>query len=110
MPIQRGSLLLSAQQALVGNIGKSVLAVSISAVDDHIRMIAWLEADASEEQEEALDIALTEILADFPTEVLGDIQFVRGAVQPLKVEGFLIFLRMDVLTTRGESSGVNDSY
>jgi hypothetical protein len=60
------ALRLSAQRALLGAVGPGVLGVSVGLEGDRLAFDGFVAPDASEEEREALDMAASEMLADFP--------------------------------------------
>jgi hypothetical protein len=80
-------LLLSAQRALLGHVGNSVLAIAIQALESQIELIAYAENRITDDEKEALDMALTEVLADFPTVNAVELYIITDAQQPFHTEG-----------------------
>lgn len=65
----RGRVLLSVQRALLGHIGIAVRAITCRWTQDEIVVRAIFEGDASEDDIEAISVAETEVMADFPSRV-----------------------------------------
>jgi hypothetical protein len=72
-------LRLSAQRALLGAIGPNVVAVAVSYRGQQIVFQAWVDTNASPDQREDLDVAATEIIADFPPDWTLDVAITDGA-------------------------------
>ena len=66
MSIERADMLLSVQGALLGAIGPSLHAIAVQWTDTSVTLIALADNELDPDQQEALEVALTEILADFP--------------------------------------------
>ena len=66
MPEPNPPLRLSAQRALLGAIGPGVLGISVALEGGRLAFDGFVAADATEEEREALDLAASEMLADFP--------------------------------------------
>lgn len=66
MAIERPDMLLSVQRALLGAIGPSLRAIAVQWTQTSVTLIALADNDWEPEQHDALDVALTEIVADFP--------------------------------------------
>jgi hypothetical protein len=90
-------LLLSAQRALLGHVGNSVLAIAIQALESQIELTAYAENRITDDEKEALDMALTEVLADFPTVNAVELYIITDAQQPFHTEGHWVFIRLGVL-------------
>jgi hypothetical protein len=89
-------LYLSAQRALLGVIGPSVLGVAFYGAANLARMQVFAEDSLSEEEADDFVGAATEIMSDFP-QVPVDVSIVRGSAQPLEGwAGRWIFLRRGV--------------
>ena len=97
-PGDDAALLLSAQRALLGNVGPNVLAVYVAWSDDQLRFHAYVDEDATADEREALSVAATEMIADFPD--VADIdEMTFSAVDrsgPGCSGGHWAFLRLDV--------------
>jgi hypothetical protein len=92
--INRATLRLSVQGALLGVIGVQVLAVSIEVKLDQIEMKVFVEGTLSEDEREAFNVAATEIMGDFAPIILVDVIFFEKVSSPIEIgEGFLVFLR-----------------
>jgi hypothetical protein len=63
---QNVRLRLSAQRALLGAVGPSVRAVSVSYMDASIVFQAFVDPEATDLERDALDDAATDVIADFP--------------------------------------------
>ena len=64
--IPRVRLLLSAQRALLGAISHPVIAVAVRADDLELVMIVQIDGSLDDDEQEALEVAASEIIADFP--------------------------------------------
>ncbi|RYY87039.1 MAG: hypothetical protein EOO15_13015 [Chitinophagaceae bacterium] len=62
----RASLLLSAQRALLGAVTQHLRAVTIGYDEKGCTLRGYFDAGASDEEKELLDVAMTEMVADFP--------------------------------------------
>ncbi len=98
---KRVTLLMSAQRALLGAISCPVLAIYLDYSDERLLMTVFTEASFSEDYKEALDIALTEIYADYPHSATVDIHFIEDAISPFNAEGWLVFLRYGYTAATG---------
>ena len=96
MPIERARLLLSAQRALLGHIGDSILATSVTAGESSIELTAFTEAGITSDEKEALDNALAEIVADFPQVDSAELHIISEETQPFKSDGHWLFIRLGV--------------
>lgn len=95
-------LYLSAQRALLGVIGSSVLGVALDAAANPARMQVFAEEALSEEEADDFEDAATEIMSDFPHAPV-DVSIVRGPGQPLaNWAGRWIFLRRGVAVARAD--------
>jgi hypothetical protein len=72
-------LRLSAQRALLGVVGPSVRVVAVSYRGQTILFEALLDPNASDDEREALEVAATEIVADYPSGWRLDVQIGAGA-------------------------------
>lgn len=59
-------LLLSAQRALLGAVSPALRGVTVGARDKVVLFRCYLDGPIAEEDREALQVAGTEIIADFP--------------------------------------------
>jgi hypothetical protein len=93
--IDRGLLLLSAQRALLGAIGGNVIGIYVDPSDDSVEMVAFIEGPVTSQQREDLDVATTEISADFSFPLPVCLQVVENAKRPLcgSSTGIWVFLR-----------------
>ena len=64
--IPRVRLLLSAQRALLGAISRPVVAVAVRADDLDLVMTVQIDCPLDDDEHEALEVAASEIIADFP--------------------------------------------
>ena len=97
-PRDDAALLLSAQRALLGNVGPNVLAVYVAGSDDQLRFHAYVDEDATGDELEALSVAVTEMIADFP-DVTDVDEMTSTAVDrsvPRCDGGHWAYLRLDV--------------
>jgi hypothetical protein len=72
-------LRLSAQRALLGNIGIHVRSVAVSYRGQTIVFDALVEPLASEQEREALEDAATDVIADYPAPWLLEVNIRSGA-------------------------------
>jgi len=87
---------LSAQRALLGVIGPSVLGIALDATGYEARMQVFAEGVLPEEEEDDFEDAATEMMADFP-ELPVEVSIIREARQPLEGwAGRWVFLRRGV--------------
>jgi hypothetical protein len=96
--IDRSNLLLSVQRALLGAIGTEVLAICVDANPNSIELTVFAEGCLPKDQQEALDVAETEIWADFSPAVSVNVRIIENAQQPLKCSGNWAFVRFGCLT------------
>src|SRR5919197_501600 len=90
------SICLSAQRALLGVIGPSVLGIALDATDHEARMQVFAEGALPEEEAEDFEDAATEMMADFP-QLPVEVSIIKEAKQPLEGwSGRWIFLRRGV--------------
>jgi hypothetical protein len=66
MSIERVDMLLSVQRALLGAIGASLRAIAVRYTEISVTLIVLADNEWEPEQQDALEVALTEIVADFP--------------------------------------------
>jgi hypothetical protein len=96
----RARLYLSAQRALLGAIGPSVLGVAIDGSADPVKMQVFVEDALSEEEVDDFEDAATEIMADFLDWPV-DVSIVEDQGQLLRAwTGRWVFLRRGVRVTR----------
>ena len=95
--IDRTRLLLSVQQALVGAIGVNILAICVKTNATNVELIVFSDDNLSLDQLEALDIATTEIVADFGPDIQVSFRAIENAVQPFACGGIWVFLRLGYL-------------
>lgn len=58
---------MSAQRALLGNVGPSVVGVAVASPEPGVlTLTGFLDLAAPDHERESLDVALTEMVADFP--------------------------------------------
>jgi hypothetical protein len=93
MQIERARLLLSVQRALLGAIGESVQAICVDWDERRIMMTAFSAGELTDDEREALEVAATEVVADFPVGAVVDVEVVEGAEEPFKAKGEWVFLR-----------------
>ncbi len=86
-------LRLSAQRALLGAIAPNVLAVFVSLETERLSMAAFVDGKLDDDEREAIEIAASEIVADFPAVARLDVEIVQPAIQPIDGPGELVFLR-----------------
>jgi hypothetical protein len=91
--ISTARLRLSVQRALLGVIGIQVLGVCIVVDQNNIEMNVFVEGLLPEDQQEAFDIATTEIIADFSPEISVDVRFIQNTKSPLRCSGIWVFVR-----------------
>ncbi|MCA0458518.1 MAG: hypothetical protein LCI00_31440 [Chloroflexi bacterium] len=92
-----GHLKLLAQRALLGAISKSALGICIDIQDERLILTAFVEGQASEEEKEALQDALSEIYGDlYPQVNFDELRMVEQASSPLSSNGIWVFLRMGI--------------
>lgn len=92
------TLLLSAQRALLGAIDADVRLISVRRDDATITMTTVSARPLSDDAAEALSIAATEIIADFPDCVIQE-QFVVSEVAPFQRDSageYRVFQRLEV--------------
>jgi len=92
------ALLLSAQRALLGAIDADVRLISVRRDDAMITMTTVSARPLSDAAAEALSIAATEIIADFPDCAIRE-QFVVSDVVPFQRDGvgeYRVFQRLEV--------------
>ena len=87
-------LLLSTQRALLGAISTNIMGICVNLILDKAEMVIFVEGKLLPEQYEVLDIATTEIMADFSGLVLVSLKVFEDCVEPLKEwSGIWVFLR-----------------
>lgn len=98
MPLpNEGFLKLLAQRALLGAISKSALGICIDVQNEHLILTAFLEDQASIEEKEALQYALSEIYGEFyPTVNFDELRLIEHASSPMRTQGVWVFLRMGI--------------
>jgi hypothetical protein len=85
-------LRLSAQRALLGNIGPSVRAVSVAYRGNSIVVRAFVDPGVTDGERDDLDDAATQVVADFPAGWTLEVKIEDGATDvPTSPE--LVFLR-----------------
>ena len=94
MQIDRQQLLLAVQRALLGAIGSTILAICVNSNEDGVELIVFTEGQAPDDQLEALEIAATEISADFLPPVAVSVRTVVDVMKPVKADGVWVFLRL----------------
>jgi len=89
------ALRLSAQRALLGAVGPNVLGVCVALEGGQLSFSGFMTESATEDEREALDIAATEILADFPEVTAEDLEIEPVADTRLPHrDGDWVFLRL----------------
>ncbi len=73
----RFELCMSAQRALLGAIAPEVRRIDIACVDFNIILTTVIDGPIHEETQELLEVALTEIIADFTDEYTCEARFER---------------------------------
>lgn len=98
MPLPNESFLkLLAQRALLGAISKSALGICIDVEDERLILTAFIEGQASTEEKEALQDALSEIYGDFyPTVNSDELRLIEHSSSPLRTQGVWVFLGMGI--------------
>jgi hypothetical protein len=92
----QASIYLSAQRALLGAIGPSVLGIALDATGGEARMQVFAEGSLPQEEEDDLEDVATEVMAGFP-QLPVMVSIVSGATQPLEGwSGRWVFLRRGV--------------
>jgi hypothetical protein len=92
--INRARLLLSVQRALLGTIGGSVQAICVNWNEKGVVMTAFSAGELPNDEREALEIAATEVAADFPVAVAVDVEVVEHAAEPFRADGEWVFVRL----------------
>jgi hypothetical protein len=95
--LSRADVLLSVQRALLGTISVQILAVCVDWVGKNIEMTVFAEGSLPDNQREAVEIAGTEIGADFTLPVSVEVTIVEKAKQPLRGSGGWVFVRFGCL-------------
>lgn len=96
--VDRATLLLSTQTALLGVIGVQVLGVCLQINQKDVEMIVFSGGQLSEDEKEAFDAATTEIMGNFSPIILVDVRFIENATSPLKsCSGLWVFVRYGCL-------------
>ena len=73
MALETGTLVrLSAQTALLGAVTPNLRSFSVEVTDGVVRTLAVYAADPSEHEKELIQVAATEIIADFIDETLDE--------------------------------------
>jgi hypothetical protein len=85
-------LRLSAQRALLGNVGPSVRAVSVAYRGKSIMVRAFVDPGATDAELDDIDDAATQVAADFPAEWTLEVDIEDGATE-LPTWPDLVFLR-----------------
>ena len=89
-----GELRVAAQIALLGVIGTQILGVCLTSDQDTtIIMRVFAEGLLSEAEQEAFDIATTEIIAYFSPKLRVEAVFIQNAEPPLECSGVWVFIR-----------------
>ena len=105
MPVADPALRLSALRALLGAISPKIRLVKVSMVLAQIEFTAIAACELSEEECEALSIAASEIIADFPDSTIAERVIVDQG--PLPAEDVLragwIYQRYEQASKRPES-------
>jgi len=94
MQSDRQGLLLSMQRALLGAIGRSVQAICVNWDENRVVMTAFIEGELPDDEREALEIAATEVAADFPFALLVEVVVFEHAAQPFRANGLWVFVRL----------------
>jgi hypothetical protein len=88
-------LRLSAQRALLGAVGPDVLGVCVALEDGRLSFDGFMAESATDDEREALDMAATEMLADFPEATALDLKIEPVADTRLPhCDGDWVFLRL----------------
>jgi hypothetical protein len=88
-------LRLSAQRALLGAVGDGLYGACVDVRNGTVVVTWYIARGISGDERESLEVAGTEIIADFPSDVGLDEQFieVRDTSAPLPTVGTWVFLR-----------------
>ena len=89
----QNSLRLSARRALLGAVGPSVRAVSVGARDKVILFRALVDPDVTDEEREDLEVAATEVIADYPAGWTLDVSIDEADADALPQALELVYLR-----------------
>jgi hypothetical protein len=104
MYIERTALLLSAQGALLGNVGPAVLIICVDTDGNSITFNAVVDPGASEDELEDLRVATTEMVANFPDNPL-DERIIEGTFPLRYPGGECVYLRRGYSFTHGPPPG-----
>ena len=91
------AVLLSAQRALLAAVGPNIVGACVALTGDRLWFRGFVNERADEDEVEALRIAVTEMVADFPEVMVVDEEIVRVVSAELpRCEGHWVFLRLGV--------------
>ncbi len=76
MPYDRVLLRLSIQRALLGAVTSNLRMVTAEGDDEEIRLYFYYHGEISEEVNELAEVAATEVISDFPKQML-DLKILR---------------------------------
>ena len=92
-------MFLAANRALLGAIGKDILAISLTLDEKILTLHVFSEGDIGEDEIEALDISTTEILADILSEVDNVFLMIHeNSSNPVPRIGKYVFIRYGIVT------------
>ena len=87
---------LSAQRALLGAIAPGVVGVCVQLIGDRLLFRAFVDAPLGVDEHEALEVAATEMAADFPAVADLEVEISERSSEPLRCPGDWVFLRYGV--------------
>lgn len=65
--MRRCEVLLSLQQALLGEVGYNLRAVTVKYAEESVHFEAYFNGEVADEDREAMLLVETEVMADFPS-------------------------------------------
>lgn len=69
-------IILSMQRAFLGAICNKISLITFDATQEVFSLFVYVDASLSEEENEAINVAVTEVLADFPNFLYENIQII----------------------------------
>ncbi|WP_437480736.1 hypothetical protein WME75_36185 [Sorangium sp. So ce1014] len=95
---RRCAVLVAVQQALLGEVTANLRAVAVTYDNKSIRLEAYFDGEISDEDEEAMSLVETELIAAFPEDHATDVSLIRRpAPEPIPKNRIWAFHRKEPL-------------
>lgn len=94
LPVNRESVLLSLQRALLGEVFPALRAVTVEWSESAVKFVAYVDGELEDADADSLSAVAAEVSADFPPSVEVDYEVVRrDGLVPIQDSRLRVFRR-----------------